>query len=327
MHELNSSMMDETRPLCKQIGPFRFFMRDGGDASAPLIRSYQLPIIINDCLAVIDLCRRFIDDSTSLPSYTHGEGQPGGSGVTRTASGMSMLMGASNIVLKSVVKNSDDYLRKPLITELYNFNMEWSEDESIKGDMTITVKGSSSLIAKEIKSQQAISILQTSVNDPDRQIVNRPNLWRVVAQSSDLDPDYVVYSDDELKIRAEQQQPDPEQIAKVKALEAQAMEAQSRAQLNMVKIQKTISEINISDADKQVMLAKAQSEIAKDTAMAQKDIAKVGDLNASASEKVAGISQKERQLRLDTVKVISEAKNKEFDNAYKARQEMRGQNG
>ena len=49
------------------------------------------------------------DESTGLPSFSHG--QTGVSGVGRTASGISMLMGAAQLSIKTVIKNIDDYQR------------------------------------------------------------------------------------------------------------------------------------------------------------------------------------------------------------------------
>ena len=50
--------------------------------------------------------------ATGLPSFAHG--QTGVSGVGRTASGISMLMNAAGGSIKTVIKNVDDYLLRPL---------------------------------------------------------------------------------------------------------------------------------------------------------------------------------------------------------------------
>ena len=47
----------------------------------------------------------------AFPSFAHG--QTGVSGVGRTASGISMLMGAANGSIRTVVKNVDDYFISP----------------------------------------------------------------------------------------------------------------------------------------------------------------------------------------------------------------------
>ena len=68
---------------------------------------------------MFDKSRQLADEATGIPSYTHGVG-----GVTgqRTASGVSMMMGAAAANIKAVVRNVDDYLLTPLDKALFAFN-------------------------------------------------------------------------------------------------------------------------------------------------------------------------------------------------------------
>ena len=52
--------------------------------------------------------------------------------MTKTASGMSMLMGAANVSIKNVIKNIDDYPIEPMIKSFYDWNIRWTDDDSIK---------------------------------------------------------------------------------------------------------------------------------------------------------------------------------------------------
>ena len=61
---------------------------------------------------MFDKFRQLADEATGIPSYSHGA--TGVQSTTRTASGMSMLMGAAALSIKTVIKNIDDYLLKPL---------------------------------------------------------------------------------------------------------------------------------------------------------------------------------------------------------------------
>ena len=63
-------------------------------------------------MMLFDKARVLADESTGFPSYAHG--QTGIQGVGRTASGISMLMNAAAGGTKSVIKNVDDYLLRPL---------------------------------------------------------------------------------------------------------------------------------------------------------------------------------------------------------------------
>ncbi len=128
-------------------------------------------------------------------------------GLNKTATGISMLMGAANVALKSTIKNIDDYLTKPLIESLYYWNMEWHEDDAVKGDSKVVARGSSALIAKEMQSQRLLQFLELTSNPMDAPLIKRKQLLEDVAASMDIDPEQVIVTDEELQqaIRASMQ--------------------------------------------------------------------------------------------------------------------------
>ncbi len=77
-------------------------------------------------MQLFDKARQLADESTGLPSFSHG--QTGITGVGRTASGISMLMGAASGHIKTVIKNVDDYLLRPLGEGFFRFNMQFDFD-------------------------------------------------------------------------------------------------------------------------------------------------------------------------------------------------------
>ena len=92
--------------------------------------------------------RQLADESTGIPSYSHG--QTGIQSTTRTASGMSMLMGAAALNIKTVIKNIDDYLLRPLGETLFHWNMQFNKDiPEIQGDLDVKARGTSSLMQKK----------------------------------------------------------------------------------------------------------------------------------------------------------------------------------
>ena len=165
----------------------------------PAIRWYQPVANANGLNQIVELFRRFADETTSLPSYTHGEQ---GKSLNKTATGMSMLMGAANISLKSTVKNIDDFLLEPMIQSLFHFNMEFSTNEEAKGDLKVVSRGSTALIQKEVQSQRLLQFLSLVSNPTDIAVVDRTKLLRDIAQSMEIDPDEIIKSEE--VIQAEQ---------------------------------------------------------------------------------------------------------------------------
>lgn len=194
MVEVNTDIMASGEDPT-ELYPWRVFLREGGDGNQPMVRFYQPQSNSPALVSVIELFRRFADETTALPSYTHGQTQ---SSLNRTATGISILMSNANIVLKSVIKNIDDYLTKPMIRSLYDWNMTWNENEKVKSDMRIVAKGSTALIQKEVQSQRLLQFLSLINNPMDAQMVDREKLLTDIAKSLDIDPDEVIKSQKEL---------------------------------------------------------------------------------------------------------------------------------
>ena len=178
------------------IHPWRVFLREGGDGSMPAVRWYQPIANANGLNQIVELFRRFADETTSLPSYTHGES---GKSLNKTATGMSMLMGAANVALKSTIKNIDDFLLEPMIEGLFHWNMEYNPREDIKGDLRIVARGSTALVQKEVQSQRLLQFLSLVSNDMDAPQIDRNKLLREIATTLDIDPDEVIKSEERLQ--------------------------------------------------------------------------------------------------------------------------------
>lgn len=194
MVEVNTDIMASGEDPT-ELYPWRVFLREGGDGNQPMVRFYQPQSNSPALVSVIELFRRFADETTALPSYTHGQTQ---SSLNRTATGISILMSNANIVLKSVIKNIDDFLTKPMIRSLYDWNMTWNENENVKSDMRIVAKGSTALIQKEVQSQRLLQFLSLINNPLDAQMVDREKLLTDIAKSLDIDPDEVIKTQKEM---------------------------------------------------------------------------------------------------------------------------------
>lgn len=187
----------------RDLHPWKVFLRSGGDPNAPAVRFNQPVANANGLTSIIELFRRFADETTSLPSYTHGDTAQS---LNKTATGMSILMGNANVALKSTLKNVDDFLIIPLISSLYHWNMEWSDNEKAKGDLKIVARGSTSLIQREVRSQRLLQFLSLISNPMDVALVKRKELLTEIAKSMDINPDEVLKTERELELEAQAQQ-------------------------------------------------------------------------------------------------------------------------
>jgi hypothetical protein len=200
--EVNTDLVAPGSDVSK-MSPFKIWARSGGDASQPLLRFHNIPNNSQAMVTIIDIFRKFADEETSLPSYSHGQVQDG---MTRTASGMSMLMGAATISIKNVIKNIDDYLIEPMITSFYDWNMRWTDDDTIKGDSVVLAQGSTSLMSKEVRSERVMQFTQMVANPMFAPMIDGHELLVEVANAMDLPADKLIYTEKELEAQQQAQQ-------------------------------------------------------------------------------------------------------------------------
>jgi len=195
--------VDETNLVPGQdlsVYPGKVFRRQGG-APGQAIFGTKFPNVSNENLQLFDKARVLADESTGFPSFAHG--QTGVSGVGRTASGISMLMNAASGGVKTVIKNIDDYILRPLGEGLFRFNMQFDFDPEIKGDLEVKARGTESLMANEVRSQRLMQFLQVASNPNLAPFAKMDYIIREIAKSLDLDPEKVTNDKAEAMLMAE----------------------------------------------------------------------------------------------------------------------------
>ena len=184
-----------------EIYPGKIFRRQAG-MPGQAIHGLKFPNTSQENLMMFDKFRQLADEQTGIPSYSHG--QTGVQSMTRTASGMSMLLGASSLNIKTVIKNLDDFLLKPLGESYFQWNMQFHEGElNIEGDLEVKATGTNSLMQKEVRSQRLTMFLQTAQSPAIAPFVKISKLVSELAYSLDLDPDEILNDPEEAAIMAQ----------------------------------------------------------------------------------------------------------------------------
>lgn len=177
-------------------------LRKIAGAPGQSVTGISFPNTAESHIRMVQVAQQLADQQT-LPSVTHG--QAGISGVGRTASGISMLLGAAALSIKNVVRNFDHYLITPLGEALYQWNAQFNESElEVIGDVKILANGVSSLMKREILSQRLIAFVQmASANPNTAPLINTQYLLKEIARSMDLDTEKAVNDLDTAKLMAE----------------------------------------------------------------------------------------------------------------------------
>ena len=184
-----------------EVYPGKIFRRQAG-MPGQAIYGLKFPNTAPENMMMFDRFRQLADEQTGIPSYSHG--QTGVQSMTRTASGMSMLLGAASLNIKTVVKNLDDFLLKPLGEAYFQWNMQFFDGEiDVAGDLEVRATGTNSLMQKEVRSQRLTMFLQTAQSPAIAPFVKISKLVSELAYSLDLDPDEILNDPEEAAIMAQ----------------------------------------------------------------------------------------------------------------------------
>jgi hypothetical protein len=162
----------------------------------------------SELLMVYEKFAVLADEYTGIPRYMTGGSPTGGAG--RTASGMSMLMTNAGKSIKQVIANIDEHVIKPCIDRLYYYNMRYSDDPDLKGDVDVQARGAASLMEKESAAQRRNEFLSVALNSPvAQQVVGMEGVAELLRQSAktlDMNPDDIVPSKEMIKLKEMQMQ-------------------------------------------------------------------------------------------------------------------------
>lgn len=253
MAEVNLSLLSNLDDPT-DLHPWKVFLRNGTNPGVPAVRSIEMPSNLNNLAGLADRFETNLDEVSAVPRYMTGENV--GSGAAGTASGMSMLMGAANIMIKDLIGNWDDGVTTPFIRALYRWNMQFHPDNNIKGDFDVKARGTSSLVAREVRAQQLDMFSQAVANPMDAPFIKRDKLLRQRAEAHELSD--IVKTEDE--VAAEQNN--------------EAIQMQQQMQQQQMKL----------------AMAELEQKVALLTAQAAKAMAEVELVHAKAVEtKVASV--------------------------------------
>jgi len=182
------------------IFPGKVFRRQSG-VTGTAINGLKFPNTAPENIQMYQISRQLADEETGIPSVLHG--QTGVSGTGRTASGLSMMLSSGSLSIKTVVKNIDDFLLKPLGEAYFQWNMQYNDESpDIIGDLSIKPRGTSAVMQKEVRTQRLTALLQTVANPMLAPFIKLPNLVKELAISQDIDPDELVNDLDEAQLYA-----------------------------------------------------------------------------------------------------------------------------
>jgi hypothetical protein len=178
--------------------------------------NFSIDSHLTDLASVIELTYRQIDDGSGIPQIA--QGLPDGTSPTPTPVGTEVLRAnASNIIFRRTVKNWDDDMTVPNIRRSYDWNMQFSDREDIKGDFDVKPRGASVLLVRELQSNNLMVIATQFGGHPIfGKYLKNLQMLREIFRAHMLDHTEYVLDDEQARVAEEE--------------EAAAMEAQAAAE-------------------------------------------------------------------------------------------------
>ena len=191
--EVNPSLLASLDKVEEHF-PWKIWLRNNANPGSPAVRVIEMPSGLAPLAAMADRFENNADETTAIPRYMTGENAT--SGAAGTAQGMSMLMGAANIVIKDLITAYDEGITRPFLQALYRWNMQFHKEAAIKGDFDVKARGAASLVQKEVRARQLNEFAAQTANPMDAPFIKRDALLRQRAEANELSD--VVKTEDEV---------------------------------------------------------------------------------------------------------------------------------
>lgn len=106
------------------------------------------PSVQAEMMNIINFALKVAEDTTGLPAMLQGiRGD-----APETLGGMQMQSNNASGVLRRLAKRFDDYMTSPHVRRYYDWMMQYSEREDIKGDFQVDVRASSALVERDARA-------------------------------------------------------------------------------------------------------------------------------------------------------------------------------
>jgi hypothetical protein len=238
--EVNPSLLASLDRV-DEVFPWKIWLRNNANPGAAAVRPIEMP---NNLAALSNIADRFennADETTAIPRYLSGENAA--SGAAGTASGMSMLMGAANIVIKDLITSYDEGITRPFLQALYRWNMQFHKDNAIKGDFDVKARGAASLVQKEVRARQLNEFAGMTANELDAPFIKRDALLRQRAEANELSD--VVKTEEEVAAEQNNEMAQMQQQAAIQQQQLAMAELEKKVAVLTAQAAKAMAEVEL----------------------------------------------------------------------------------
>lgn len=283
--------MDDTWTI---RGPKTLSVETDGDVS-DAIHSFVVPSNVEQNLNLIQFGQDVLDQDILFDQITDGDM----AGDDMPASGLLQQINLRTIFQRMIAAEADDTWFKPLGDRWVQWNLQFNQDDSIKGDFDVKGVASTTLVSKDLALQHTQVYMQMSAQP---QFAGMTDFYELLASYNRMldipNRDKILFSKQVAQQNAQQQQQqgDPATAVKMAELDLKKQELQLKAQEVQLAHAERMAEIQRQlQQDAQNAAGKQQDNYTKVlVAQSQKEVALIGFAQTSKQNirQVAAIIQK-----------------------------------
>lgn len=193
-------------------GKFWRNKRPGSDARQG-IQFVEIGSRMQELQQIFATSKALIEEVGTMPGFIQGADAPA---KMQSATEASISWTAANLWVRRCVRNWDDDITTPMVTSYYEYNMQYSEKEDIKGDSKVRALGVTALAELEGQAGRMQTLAQAA-SGMKIPMSTQYAMLRELSRSLKLDPDRWLPSEAEIqKMKAQEAQqpaqPDPEML-------------------------------------------------------------------------------------------------------------------
>lgn len=247
--------------------------------------------VIGQILPVLELARQFADEESATTSFAAGLGSPQN---MESATGALVMANQGTTILDFLAEEWDDQVTEKIIRRYYAWNMQYNDNEAIKGDYVVDVKSSSEYKNKQmyIRDLERLS-METAQNPAMAEWINPKALTMARLNLMHIPDNKIVYSDEEhaAEMQRRSQQPDPN-VMQLQMAQAEAARKDRELMLAERKL-----EFEMTQAQ-QRELWEHEEKMGSNYARVQEAQAQVIKARAEVESEYIKLSAKDRQLAM-----------------------------
>ena len=188
---INEDRLAENDPNADKLWPWKIFRfqdsMTAGQSEEPM-KFFQPEANVEQLFMVYERMLNMADELSTIPRFMQGNSQ-GMGGAGRTASGLAMLMEASNRTIKQTISSIDNNVIESVVEDLNVYLALTRPDVVMEGDISVIARGAAELMQRETLRMRRIEFLNATNNPTDAQIVGpegRFHLLKEVAKDLGL---------------------------------------------------------------------------------------------------------------------------------------------